>query len=68
MRHDNRQADELRPIRVQRHFTGAAPGSVLIQAGRTTVLCTASIDSTLPLWKEDRGQALRNFGIGRVIM
>ena len=51
MRHDNRQADELRPIRVQRHFTGAAPGSVLIQAGRTTVLCTASIDSTLPPWK-----------------
>jgi ribonuclease PH len=52
MRHDNRQPDELRPIRVQRHFTGAAPGSVLIQAGRTTVLCTASIDSTLPSWKK----------------
>jgi ribonuclease PH len=52
MRHDNRQPNELRPIRVQRHFTGAAPGSVLIQAGRTTVLCTASIDSTLPTWKK----------------
>lgn len=51
MRHDNRQPNELRPIRVQRRFTGAAPGSVLIQAGRTTVLCTASIDSTLPPWK-----------------
>lgn len=51
MRHDNRRPDELRPIRVQRHFTGAAPGSVLIQAGRTTVLCTASIDATLPPWK-----------------
>ncbi len=51
MRHDNRQPDELRPIRVQRRFTGAAPGSVLIQAGRTTVLCTASVDSTLPAWK-----------------
>ena len=51
MRHDQRQPDELRPIRVQRHFVGAAPGSVLIQAGRTTVLCTASIDSTLPPWK-----------------
>ncbi len=51
MRHDNRKPNELRPIRVQRHFTGAAPGSVLIQAGRTTVLCTASIDSTLPPWK-----------------
>lgn len=51
MRHDQRQPDEIRPIRVQRQFTGAAPGSVLIQAGRTTVLCTASIDSTLPPWK-----------------
>ena len=51
MRHDQRQPDELRTIRVQRQFTGAAPGSVLIQAGRTTVLCTASIDSSLPPWK-----------------
>lgn len=51
MRHDQRRPDELRPIRVQRQFTGAAPGSVLIQAGRTTVLCTASVDSTLPPWK-----------------
>lgn len=51
MRHDQRQAHELRPVRVQRHFVGAAPGSVLIQAGRTTVLCTASIESSLPPWK-----------------
>lgn len=51
MRHDQRQPNELRTIRVQRHFVGAAPGSVLISAGRTTVLCTASIDSTLPPWK-----------------
>lgn len=51
MRHDQRQPDELRPIRVQRRFTGSAPGSVLIQAGRTTVLCTASIENTLPPWK-----------------
>ena len=50
MRHDGRQSDELRPITVQRHFTGAVPGSVLIKAGRTTVLCTASIDNDLPPW------------------
>lgn len=50
MRSDNRQDSDLRPIRVQRHFTGAAPGSVLIQAGRTTVLCTASIDAAVPPW------------------
>jgi len=51
MRHDDRLADQLRPIRVQRGFTRAAPGSVLIQAGRTTVLCTASIEKSLPPWK-----------------
>jgi len=51
VRNNNRRFDELRAIRVQRRFTGAAPGSVLIQAGRTTVLCTASVDSTLPPWK-----------------
>ncbi len=50
MRHDGRQYDDLRPITVQRHFTGAVPGSVLIKAGRTTVLCTASIDNDLPPW------------------
>lgn len=58
MRHDGRLADQLRSIRVQRHFTGAAPGSVLIQAGRTTVLCTASIDNALPPWKKVADPAL----------
>lgn len=57
MRHDQRQPEELRPIRVQRHFVGAAPGSVLISAGKTTVLCTASIDSTLPPWKANSDPA-----------
>lgn len=51
MRHDGRQPDQLRPFSVTRKFTGAAPGSVLVQAGRTTVLCTASIESSLPPWK-----------------
>jgi len=50
MRHDGRRPDELRPITVQRHFTGSVPGSVLIKAGRTTVLCTASVDEELPPW------------------
>lgn len=50
-RQDNRAADELRPVTVQRHFTRATGGSVLISAGRTTVLCTASVEETLPPWK-----------------
>lgn len=51
LRHDGRRADQLRPIQVTRNFLGAAPGRVLIQAGKTAVLCTASIDATLPPWK-----------------
>ncbi|NUQ62114.1 MAG: ribonuclease PH [Pirellulales bacterium] len=50
MRTDHRGPDEIRPLAIQRHFTGASPGSVLIQAGRTTVLCTASVDLAVPPW------------------
>ena len=51
MRHDNRRPDELRPVEIVRGYTGAAPGSVLIKSGITTVLCTASIDESVPPWK-----------------
>jgi ribonuclease PH len=51
-----RRPDELRPIRIQRRFTGAAAGSVLIQAGRTTILCTASIDASVPPWMVGQGR------------
>lgn len=50
-RRDGRRPDELRPIRITRHFTGAVPGSVFIQAGRTTLLCTASVEESVPPWK-----------------
>lgn len=50
-RANDRRPDELRPIEIQRRFTGSAPGSVLLKAGRTTVLCTASVDESVPPWK-----------------
>ena len=50
MRTDHRQHDELRPIIVRRHFMETTPGSVLISAGKTTVLCSASITEELPKW------------------
>ncbi|NQV22826.1 MAG: ribonuclease PH [Rhodopirellula sp.] len=53
MRSDNRQPDELRPVEVTLGYTGSAPGSVLIKAGRTTVLCTASIENSVPPWKKN---------------
>lgn len=51
IRHDGRAANELRPIKIERNFTKVAAGSVLIAAGRTTILCTASVDESLPPWK-----------------
>ena len=56
MRHDGRAADDLRPITVKRGFTGAAAGSVLIASGRTTVLCTASVDESVPPWMAGQGR------------
>jgi ribonuclease PH len=56
MRFDNRQPDELRPVRITRRFTRTAPGSVLIQAGGTTVLCTASVDAKVPEWMAGKGR------------
>ncbi|HLJ12658.1 MAG TPA: ribonuclease PH [Planctomycetaceae bacterium] len=49
-RRDGRSPDELRPISIQRNYTSMTAGSVLIGAGRTVVLCTASIDESLPPW------------------
>ena len=50
MRRDNRKKGELRPLKVERGFVSAAQGSVLISAGKTTVLCTASVVGELPKW------------------
>jgi ribonuclease PH len=57
MRNDDRKPAELRPVKIRRRFTGAAPGSVLVEAGRTKVLCTASVADEVPPWMagENRG-------------
>jgi ribonuclease PH len=56
MRHDGRAHDALRPITIQRPFTRPAAGSVLICAGRTTVLCTACVEPTVPPWMVGQGR------------
>ena len=65
MRSEQRPDDELRPIRIQRGFTRSAPGSVLIEAGRTRVLCTASILADVPKWSSDpeRGWVTAEYGM-----
>lgn len=56
MRHDGRQANELRPLKIKRRYTRTAPGSVLIQAGHTTVLCCAAVEAEVPPWLKGQGR------------
>lgn len=56
MRHDGRQPDQLRPISFERDFTVSAAGSVLVSFGGTRVLCTASIDESVPRWMKGKGK------------
>jgi len=51
-----RKPDELRPIRITRGYTEMTPGSVLMEMGRTRVLCTASFDDDVPPWMKDKGK------------
>lgn len=55
-RSDNRAADCLRPFTMDRDVPGAAAGKVLVRAGRTTVLCTASVENAVPPWLTGRGK------------
>jgi len=52
----NRAADQLRPVRITRHYTMHAEGSVLIEFGNTKVLCTASVEEKVPPHKRGSGE------------
>jgi len=54
-RPSGRAADELRPIRITRGFTRHAEGSVLVEFGDTRVLCTASVEETVPAFLRNSG-------------
>ena len=51
-----RAHDELRPVRLHLGFTEATPGSVLIEMGKTRVLCTASVEGDVPRWMRGSGK------------
>ncbi|MEX0676468.1 MAG: ribonuclease PH [Pirellulales bacterium] len=65
MRHDGRANDVLRPMSIKRQFTRPAAGSVLIASGRTTVLCTASVEASVPPWivGQGRGWVTAEYGM-----
>ncbi|HEY1264578.1 MAG TPA: ribonuclease PH [Terriglobales bacterium] len=56
-RSDNRTPDQMRPVNLVPEFISTAEGSVLIEVGNTRVICTASVEETVP-------QFLRNTGKG----
>ena len=56
MRPSQREADQLRDIKITRHYTMHAEGSVLIECGKTKVLCTATIEGRVPGWLKGQGK------------
>ncbi len=51
-----RQPDQLRPIKLTRHYTKHAEGSVLVEFGDTKVICTASVVNGVPAFLKGKGQ------------
>jgi ribonuclease PH len=56
IRRDGREPEDLRPIAFTRDFTEFAAGSVLVEFGRTHVLCTASVETRVPPWLRGQGR------------
>ena len=55
-RSDHREPNELRPCSILVDFVGTADGSCLISTGGTRVICTASVEETVPPFLKGRGQ------------
>ena len=55
VRSDNREFDSLRDVRITRNFTIHAEGSVLVEFGNTKVICTASVEESVPSFMRGKG-------------
>ena len=55
MRVDGRKADELRRLKITKNYIRAAEGSVLIEMGDTKVICTATVDNSVPPFLRGKG-------------
>jgi ribonuclease PH len=55
-RHDGRAVDQLRDVRITRGWLDHAEGSVLVEFGRTRVLCAASFTEGVPRWRKGTGE------------
>ena len=56
MRSDKRPSDQLRSITITPHYLEHAEGSVLIEAGRTRVICAASVEDRVPPFLRNSGK------------
>ena len=56
MRSDGRGADQMRPLVITPDFISAAEGSVLIELGKTRVICTATVDDGVPAFLKGSGK------------
>lgn len=65
LRSDRRAADQLRPVKFTPDFVSTAEGSVLIEAGRTRVVATATIEDGVPhfLKGQDKGWVTSEYGM-----
>lgn len=55
-RADGRAGDEMRKVSITRGFTDNPAGSVLVCFGNTRVMCTASVEQSVPRFKRDSGE------------
>lgn len=55
IRPSKRQPDQLRDVRITRHYTKHAEGSVLVEFGDTKVICTASVEESVPRFLKGSG-------------
>jgi ribonuclease PH len=55
-RSDNRALDQMRPVNITPEFISTAEGSCLIEIGNTRVICTASIEESVPNWMRNSGK------------
>lgn len=53
---NGRKPDEIRPVRITRSYTEVPEGSVLIEMGRTVVLCTATVEERVPPFLKGTGK------------
>ncbi len=56
MRPNDRATAQVRPIKMTRHYTAYAEGSVLVEFGNTKVLCNATVEENVPRWLRGQGK------------